>query len=155
MHHFQCWLLRGPLVATLLTCRQVSCRLNSGFPCAKHVIEFLRWTESSSKLHPKTIAVWVDMLYHVSSSQQQALRKPCRFPYETKRFLRCSSLTFRHCYWIWSQVGAALYARVVKAHRDIDPELCCTDGVFPSLPEFVWTWKCCEGTDFLTNAQLC
>jgi exosome complex component RRP40 len=53
------------------------------------------------------------------------------------------------------QVGAALYARVVKAHRDIDPELCCTDGVFPSLPEFVWTLKCCEGTDFLTNAQLC
>jgi hypothetical protein len=26
------------------------------------------------------------------------------------------------------QVGAALYARVVKAHRDIDPELCCTDA---------------------------
>ncbi|KAH9573233.1 hypothetical protein CY35_02G195800 [Sphagnum magellanicum] len=26
------------------------------------------------------------------------------------------------------EVGAALYARVVKAHRDIDPELCCTDA---------------------------
>jgi hypothetical protein len=111
MHRFQCWLLRGPLVATLLTCRQVSCRLNSGFPCAKHVIEFLRWTESSSKLHPKTIAVWVDMLYHVSSSQQQALRKPCRCPYETKRFLRCSCLTFRHCYCNGLGSGARLGQR--------------------------------------------
>lgn len=26
------------------------------------------------------------------------------------------------------QVGAALYARVVNAHRDSDPELACTDG---------------------------
>jgi hypothetical protein len=111
MHHFQCWLLRGPLVATLLTCRQVSCHLNSGFPCAKHVIEFLRWTESSSKLHSKTIAVWVDMLYHVSSSRQQALRKACRFPYETKRFLRCSCLTIRHCYCNGHGSGARLGQR--------------------------------------------
>ena len=26
------------------------------------------------------------------------------------------------------QIGAALYARVVNAHRDSDPELACTDG---------------------------
>ncbi|KAJ7554985.1 hypothetical protein O6H91_05G018300 [Diphasiastrum complanatum] len=26
------------------------------------------------------------------------------------------------------QVGAAIYTRVVKAHRDINPELCCTDA---------------------------